>query len=301
VHSRFTAGSWDIAILDATSADPLLDWLIDEGFPTDDATLDTVDAVLDGGLAVLAAKAKADAEWLTPLQIRYPEAAMTLPVALGARASSGHQDLVLHTLADSIVDIANYPQAHVQTDCLFDPETTPLEELYDGLLDDALEPVGGKAAWVREYARSWAPAAGGKCDPCEPPPPPEPDSPAEDELDDELLDALGFSGGRDAVFVTRLRLRYAPDEVDQDLVLQPTGLTTLHQQRYIVEAPIRDLYEAFPRCGEDVYEVPEGLEGQTCDASASAEPSSASCSVPAGRGVGGAATLLLLLLARRRR
>jgi hypothetical protein len=89
-----------------------------------------------------------------------------------------------------------------------DPATDDFMEFYETefrpLWADA-----GFAAWTTEWAGAW-----GSCSPC-----------SGTNLTEEDLDALGFEGGLEAHFLTRLHVRYTPDTATQDLMLYASGLS----------------------------------------------------------------------------
>jgi hypothetical protein len=73
-------------------------------------------------------------------------------------------------------------------------------------------------------------------------------------LDSSVLVALGWQGSQEESFVTRLRMRYAPEDIDRDVVLYPSGITGRSQTRYVAHE--REMESFFPICGEGWSENP---------------------------------------------
>ena len=103
----------------------------------------------------------------------------------------------------------------------FPPDSKPF---YDDVLDTTLNPEGpGEASWLMEYAWNVSPL-GPHCDPC----PPES---LEIPVPEATLAGLGFewdagdswSGGLPSFTISRLRMRYSPDQINEDLMLYSMG------------------------------------------------------------------------------
>lgn len=240
-------GTYDVVILSAVQSNGLITWLTQEGYAVPAATSAALQDYIDAGSFFVAAKVTLNAATcggigcdtgagvassgeLPPLQVSYTSPSWGLPIRLGTVNARGPQDLILYTITQAglgAMGIANYPQAEVEDDCMFDQVATPLAEFYPAQFDAAITAAGGNA-WVREY--SWTT---GFCDPCT----------AAAPYADDLI-ALGASYHAGSHF-TRIHMRYDPT-VTQDLVLYTTGLFTPEQERYIqYEERFEDL---FPIC-----------------------------------------------------
>lgn len=272
---------------------------------------------------------------LSPIQLSYASEGFSLPIRLGTLNSSGEQDLILYTVSDypdGQVGISNYPEATIEDECLLHTgEWDSFADYYNAKFQEAYEASDG-FVWVREYGwavtPTWASGVSGanslKCDPCPMPslfPPASqtgPSVPAEDydPLPDEVITALGFrfqdgswdSGRWDTglyvnpygpqFYIGRLHMRYAPDAVDQDLVLYSNRITDQEQIRFIDHDT--SLESAFPTCGEGWVD-----DAGTCEYGIAPAPKYGllpmACSTSPSRAVGGLAGLLLALgLVRRR-
>lgn len=287
VEAAFTEAEYDIVVLSAEESSGLLGWLDANGYALPEGGEPMVQSYIDSGSYFLAAKVRLDAlppgrAWLSPLQIAYDAATLSLPIRIGTIASTGEQDMIVTVLADANAGeaaIANYPEVPVEDECMWRSDEHPtFGDYYASQLDAVTEQAG--AGWFVEYSWDLVSTSGqAKCDPCtsvyDIPP---------DELD--LLGADGWSG----VHLTRLRMRYRPDAVDADVAFYFTNqLGVRDQMRFIQYVP--ELEFLFPVCGEGWVEDP----GQ-CEVGV---PATARCDVASGPITG----LLILVgaLVRRRR
>ncbi|MCK6524722.1 DUF2330 domain-containing protein [Myxococcota bacterium] len=243
VEAEVAVGEYDVVLLTAEESADLLRWLNLNGYVIDQAAKDLLQVYIDAGSAFLAAKISLERVSLeeelrlTPLRLRYTSEAVSLPLRLGTLNSTGVQDLVLHVISDlseGAFGISNYEQVRVRDECM----ERALEEgdfapFYDELLNETL--VAGRygtASWLMEYSWSVSPW-GPHCDPC----PPES---LEIPVPEATLAGLGFewdgdswSGGLPSFAISRLRMRYAPEEIDEDLMLYSMGYADNTQIRYI--------------------------------------------------------------------
>lgn len=291
---RFTVGAYDVAILEGDDAGPLLDWLDDNGFVVPAAAEGPVSEWLELGGGLLAARIidGGTAGILDPLQMSWPGRDLSMPMVLGTTASAGVQDFLMHVILpedDGAAAISNYPRVDVQGDCLLQDELAPT---YEALMDEALVPVEGRAPWTREYVGPVNTQDGGTCDPC---------VDASDGIG-LTLQAMGFREG--TATVSRIRMRYGPDEVDEDLLIRATEDTEPHLQRYILAPEVIEAYEKWPVCGEEEPEVPMELTATCADSQTigggSGPTQTATCAIP-GAAHGAWLGLLPLALLRRRR
>lgn len=221
VESSFTAGSYEVEVLSARGAGGLMRWLEDHGFALSEAAEPLLADYIEADQYFLTARVRLDElvpGTLPPLQLRYPSALWSLPIRLGTAVSPGEQELVLIALTppeDGRVGIANYVEAEVEDECMMAPGADAASWYADRLT----EAFAGEAVWVTEYAWDM-----GWCDPC-----------AADAPPAEQLEEVGVVGY--TPFVTRLRLRYTPEEVDADLALYAAGDRTQDQVRYILHNP----------------------------------------------------------------
>jgi hypothetical protein len=151
------------------------------------------------------------------LQLGYDSAAYSIPIRLATLNSPGEQDMVIYAVndwADGSVGISNYPSFEVPDSCRWgEGGTTEFADFYEGQFTQAWTAVGD-AGWVTEYAGTPS-----DCNPC-----------TNVSLSKELLPSLGYTGSYP--MITRLHLRYTPDQADEDLTLYLSGIRDHVQQDY---------------------------------------------------------------------
>lgn len=257
VEAEFVVGEYEIVILSAEESDDLFAWLGSQGYAVSDATADAVQEYLDAGAYFFAAKVSAEADiadgqMLSPLQFGYQADVFSLPIRIGTAASKGQQDLIVYTVtdfADGAVGISNYPEMSIEDECMLDGGTfaddhdNDLGHFYQDAFTEAYFAEPG-ADWMLEYA--WG---NGHCDPC-----------TGEQPDEQKLANVGFDFDQmqAGYMVSRLHMRYTPEEATEDLVLYLSGRTEQEQVRFIEPNP--KLEWKFPVCGIGMVSDPG-----TCD------------------------------------
>lgn len=249
VEESFTVGAYQIDVLSATGAGGLLDWLNAHGYELPTSSQPVIQEYIDGDFYFLAARVQltelpAAQSYLSPLQFRYESASFSLPIRIGTTVSPGVQEVLIHTLNPSSggkVSISNYPAATLEDECMIPEEEQDASSFFQGQLDKAF----ASGLWLEEY--SWGL---GWCDPCSSEPP-----------STEQLGAMGASWvDQDDTWVTRIRVRYTPDQATQDLMLYASGIQQTDQVKYIqYNAPMEEYY---PVCGLGMIEDPHTCEGE---------------------------------------
>lgn len=250
VLDDFLVGSYEIVILSAEQSTGLLNWLADNGYATSFDSRTLLQEYIDLGSYFMAAKVSLDAPvegFLEPLQIGYDYPGFGLPVRLGTLNSGGcDQDLIVYTVTESqdgLVKISNLPEVTIPDDCLWsDTDFSSFDAFYEYQVATVMDAQPGPA-FVVEYG--WN---AGSCDPCTPSP-----------LSDSDVQALGFVGSVYNSYTTRLHLRYDPDQVVTDLLLEATGSTESVQQRYIVREP--GFENQYPVCNRGWVQEPLDCDG----------------------------------------
>ena len=245
---HFTVGEYELDLIDAVGANGLDTWLDANGFVlplgADSVLAEAVTAGAQFLVARVAPEAVSESRpWLSPIQIRYDGADMVLPIRLGATASEGEQDIVVFGIAPmaaGALAVANYPFFEVDTHCLIGDD---LDAGYEALFAEAYAAAdrGGRAGWALEFL-----SPQGVCDPL----------PPGGTIESGVLSALGFDGGVENATLSRLHVRGAAAEIDQDLVLFQSGVNSYWQQDYIQTADYMDSY--FRVCGEEEVRSEEG-------------------------------------------
>jgi hypothetical protein len=275
VHATFTSGSYEMAIVSSDDPTGLQNWLGAQGYVVPDGGQALLDQYVESGSWFLTARVAltstpTERTSLSPIRVAYSGETWSVPIRLGTMSGGEEQEVVILGVADDEMGIANYPELAVDTECMWKGDD--LDAAYEDQLEDARVEAGG-AGWIREY--SWDLSS--HCDPCT----------TEQSIDADTLAAVGYSGN--TAHLTRLRLRYDPRAVTQDVSLYATGRTGVTDQvRFVRYA--EELEDWFPVCDEGWAENPgtcPDVQGSGCDTPL----------VPAS----GAATLLALALLRRRR
>lgn len=244
VEAEFVVGEYEIVILSASESSALVTWLRTNNYDVPSTSTDLLGEYIDGGSYFFAAKVDEEKMLapgqLRPLQFGYETDVFGLPIRLGTLSSPGEQDLVLYSINDHVdghVGIANYPEVTIEDECLFDTYTHgTFGDFYETQFENAYLGAGD-GAWSTEYA--WN---GGKCDPC-----------TGTQLDGQDLVNLGWDPWRN-YFFTRNRMRFTPEQADEDLVLYSSGRTDQEQLRYIQYAPTME--DRWPVCWQGWAEDP---------------------------------------------
>ena len=249
VENQFTVGAYEIVILSAQESSGLMSWLDSNGYAVSDNADSLLGEYIDGGAYFFAAKVSIDAvegaAVLPPLQFGYDSEVFSLPVRLGTLNATGEQDLLIYVLGENgQTHISNYPETTLESDCMVDLTSYP-DGLWSFYQESLKKAVGEheRPAWLIEY--SWNPSG---CDPC-----------ADEPPSAEEMTELGWSGATDDAHFTRLHMHYAPEQVDQDLVLYESGLNDWSQLRWIEYAYELEAY--FPICGEGMADEPGDCNG----------------------------------------
>lgn len=258
VEAEFIVGEYEIVVLSAEDSDDLFGWLTNEGFQVSRATEEAVQEYLDAGSYFFAAKVNADAgigdgDVLSPLQFSYDSDVFSLPIRIGTAASKGVQDLLVYAVtdfADGSVAISNYPQISFEDECMLGEDFATdfgadIGAYYQDAFTEAYEETPG-ADWMMEYG--WG---NGHCDPC-----------TGEAPDEKLLATVGFDFDQMeyGYYVSRLHMRYTPDEAVEDVVMYTSGITAQEQVRFIEPNP--KLHWKFEVC--DVGKMP-GASKADCD------------------------------------
>ncbi len=223
IESRFTVGEYNVLILSAKDslgldtflraqkykippgAEPYLRPYVTQGSKFFVAKVDIKKVKFENGQAML-----------SPLRFHYDSETFSLPVRLGLINSAGAQDLIVHVLARSRYEVANYENFAIPTNIHVNESVKPaFGTFYASLFDKVLEKHPRSV--ITEY--SWS---AGSCDPC-----PEPPLNVGD-LATLGVDALpGYEGAKEAppeianaFTLTRLHARYDSSALGEDLVFR---------------------------------------------------------------------------------
>ncbi len=243
VEAEFSVGAYDFQVLSANGgSDGLVAWLLGHGYEISADASPILQDYIDGGQFFLAARVSLDAvpdgaTYLPPFRFGYDSAAFGLPIRLGTVNSPGQQDLILYAVSDNgRISITNYDEATIEDECMHDiPDAEAFGVFYEAQFAAAVATTGAPK-WLLEYG--WSSAS---CDPC-----------AEEPISDEEVQAFGFTGSATEAYLSRIHMRYGPDDIAQDLVLYESGDSDSTQIRFIQY--VEDLEEFLPVCGVGMVE-----------------------------------------------
>lgn len=215
VEAQYTVGEYLVTILSATESTGLETWLDTNGYYLADGAEPLLAEYIEGGSYFLTAKvaddaAVADGTPLSPLQVSYDSEIFSIPIRLATLNSPGEQDMVIYAVvdeADGRVGISNFPEFQVPSGCIWGSAADDFAAAYDALYTSAWTPLAD-AGWAVEFA-------GGpySCNPCTGV------YPTEAEIAE-----LGFTGDYYDHYLTRIHMRYTPEQADQNLMLYASGL-----------------------------------------------------------------------------
>ncbi len=247
IEAQYTIGEYDILILSATQSAGLETWLRDNGYRIPAGASAVLGSYIKQNLKFFVARvnlteqARLGYTYLRPLQMAFESPKFMLPIRLGTVNADGPQELFVFTLTrKGRVETTNYRTVRLPTGM-----ELPLhvkEEFgpfYQALFATQVKKEDMRAVFL-EYAWDM-----GWCDPC-----------AADPLStkelrdlgafwvDEAVPGPGSMPPRrpippqgQAVFITRLHLRYDADHFPDDLVFQETADRTNFQGRYVLRHP----------------------------------------------------------------
>lgn len=274
VEAEYLVGDYEVVLLSATEAGGLYDWLDANGYHLPAGAEERLGEYIEAGQFFLGAKvaadaARADGTPLPPLQVSYDSEVFAIPLRLATLNSPGEQDMVIYALVageEGAVAISNYPEFELPDTCIWTHESRDFGAFYEDWFRRHWESVGD-AGWTQEFTGE-----------------PNTASPTTGiYLTAQDVRALGMDLSESHRYaLTRLRMRYTPEQAVQDLSLYASGLTGT------VVTPFADDYDWNHDCRDYCEFAPYG-----------AEPDAGSDDGGGGRGcsaVAGAASAALALL-----
>ena len=283
VESSFTTAGYEFTVLSAEESSDLFGWLQAHDYELARGGDDILQEYIDAGVYFLAVKVAADAAsghelWLPPIRIAYDADSWGLPIRIGTISADGAQEVLIYTLTDVATDgevgIANYPEAAVDSECMWlGEDAEDMTAWYGTEVATAVAEAGG-AAWIKEYSADLVPTpgVGYHCDPCT----------ADPAIPGGTFAPFGLDSDR--AHLTRIRMRYDATTATQDLTLYASGIPGASSQlRYIGYEP--ELEFAYPLCDVGWVENPGECPNEYV----------AGCTAPAkGSALGLLAAILLL-------
>ena len=292
IEAQYIVGEYEVVVLSAEQSQGLFDWLNTNGYQVPGQSIPLLQEYIDAGNYFLAAKVSADAgiqagDTLSPLQLQYNAAAFQIPIRLGTLNAKTEQDLVVYAINDynsGRVGISNYTEFDISDECMWETQGEEFGTYYSDRFRQNFEKVED-AAWMVEYA--WG---GGGCDPCTGTPP-EGNDLISLGVDENLIHTSDY-------FFTRLHMRYAPSQVDEELMLYNSNLFDQIQQRYIVYKP--EMEEHFPICDVGMIDNPGTCDNMDADGNQKSNTSACSTTPIQDIGIWSFLSFLIFGLFRRR-
>jgi len=202
---------YDVAVLSAAESTDLTAWLAGNGYGLPAGSGDTLQYYVDKQWFFVAFKiapvddggnvgdgglgppgAGQSGEELRPITITFPTRQLVFPLRISRVSTRDRVEVLLYIMASHRMDGDNYTTVEVGTPATWLGDD--FDRTYDGWFEGTIADAGGKALVV-EYA-GWVP---------------------EYALDGPAFDGLDLPGG--ARFVTRLRTRLRPAQMDADVMM----------------------------------------------------------------------------------
>ncbi len=220
VEAEYLVGEYQVVILSAEESSSLGAWLDANAYYLPTGADERLAEYIEAGSYFLAAKVAEEAAVatgvpLSPLQVSYDSELFAIPLRLATLNSPGEQDMIIYAFTElegandpARAAISNYPEFEVPDKCIWgDPNADDFSVFYDDLYTKAWTAVGD-AGWTVEFAGGFY-----DCNPC-----------SGVYITEEDVEALGFRGNADNHHLTRLHMRYTPEQAETDLVLYGSGL-----------------------------------------------------------------------------
>jgi len=243
-------GPYETATIASDDPNALLQWLEDNGYAVDPGLLPTIAYYTEQRMNFVALRLSPQEgiDRMQPVRITSPGLSLAFPLRMVAAGVTLDVDLELFVFAEGRMEAANYGNAEVaREEIVYDWAADTFS--YDALFDDALFAGSGTGTnWVTEYARS-APMDQLSSYVSYPPGGGEPHRAADDV-------ALVEATVGPLPYLTRLRTRLPPRELDRDLVLRASPSADLGTQILVTREVNR---AAEPDC-PTLCEMPTGLE-----------------------------------------
>jgi len=196
VHHSAVIGPYETATIGSDDPNALIAWLDENGYAVPDSTLGLIDHYVDQGMefAVLRLRPGAGVQQMQPVRVTMPGLVPVFPLRMVGAGVADEVELLLFVIGEGRYAPENYPFTEIDRSALvYDWDAASYN--YDEVFDRAV----GERAWVTEHAGA-------------------------------LLAELPGDDGRVAharialPYLTRLRTRLGPQELDQDLILAASSL-----------------------------------------------------------------------------
>jgi hypothetical protein len=217
VHYEGVVGPYETATIGSADPAALVSWLRDHGYAVPDSIMPTIDyyVSLGANFAVLRLAPGAGIDRMEPVRVTTPGLSLTFPLRMVQAGVQTSVDLELFVFAESRMEIANFGNAEVdRAQVAFDWTTMTFG--YEEEFENALFAGDGVGTnWVTEFAGPSTPLSLGSLGATGP------DGTVHSPAEDLAIVTAAIA----SPYLTRLRTRLPPSELDEDLLLrESTGI-----------------------------------------------------------------------------
>ena len=154
VHIREEVGNYDVAVIESTDPDALIDWLRQEGYRVTPPMEPYIELYTNEGMKFLALKLleAADVNDISPFRFSLPGTTPSIPLRMTSLAAEPEMSIVVFVLGDQRYEGKNWENITIDDGSIrFDPNTFPTRTNYASLVAQGVDDAGGQG-WVTEFA-----------------------------------------------------------------------------------------------------------------------------------------------------
>ena len=156
VHIRAEVGDYQVAVIESTDPDALVEWLRNEGYRVTEPMEPYIRLYTEEGMKFLALKLleTADVNDIKPFRFTLPGNSPSIPLRMTSLAAEPEMSIVVFLLGDSRYEAKNWENVSIDdTELRFVPYTWPLQTNWAALVAKGVDEAGGQG-WVTEFAGS---------------------------------------------------------------------------------------------------------------------------------------------------
>jgi hypothetical protein len=197
VWDRFDVDGYNVAVLSATESGDLAGWLRDNGYAFPEAGDETLAYYVDKqwffvAFRIAPSGGGGGGEEFRPITLTFATDELVFPMCISRVSTTGRAEVLLYVLSEHRVKASNYPTRTIQAGRAWDGGD--FDAVYDGWFEGTIADAGGTALVVEfagDFPLWWAGV--------------------------RPFDTLTRQG--EEYFVTRLRTRLTPAQMDEDIML----------------------------------------------------------------------------------
>lgn len=156
VHIRAEVGDYEVAVIESTDPDALVDWLRNEDYRVTEPMEPYIELYTNEGMKFLALKLldTADVNDIKPFRFTLPGNSPSIPLRMTSLAAEPEMSIVVFVLGDSRYEAKNWENISIDdADIRFVPNTWPVQTNWAALVAKGVDEAGGQG-WVTEFAGS---------------------------------------------------------------------------------------------------------------------------------------------------